>query len=116
MTAMKEPPSARQIYGTIGPACADVETLEAMFRAGMTGIRLNLSHVTLAQAADQVDHAPVGISRRITIPQEQPPGTVICQITLQRVGPVDIDKGTAFPDLQRQDADSLGNQLPVQAA
>ena len=26
-----------------------------MFRAGMTGIRLNLSHVTLAQAADQVD-------------------------------------------------------------
>ena len=55
MTAMKEQPSARQIYGTIGPACADVETLEAMFRAGMTGIRLNLSHVTLAQAADQVD-------------------------------------------------------------
>ena len=39
MTAMKEQPSARQIYGTIGPACADVETLEAMFRAGMTGIR-----------------------------------------------------------------------------
>ena len=36
MTAMKEQPSARQIYGTIGPACADVETLEAMFRAGMT--------------------------------------------------------------------------------
>ena len=55
MTAMKEQPSARQIYGTIGPACADVKTLEAMFRAGMTGIRLNLSHVTLAQAADQVD-------------------------------------------------------------
>ena len=50
MTAMKEQPSARQIYGTIGPACADVKTLEAMFRAGMTGIRLNLSHVTLAQA------------------------------------------------------------------
>ena len=55
MTAMKEQPSARQIYGTIGPACADVKTLEAMFRAGMTGIRLNLFHVTLAQAADQVD-------------------------------------------------------------
>ena len=55
MTAMKEQPSARQIYGTIGPACADVETLEAMFRAGMTGIRLNLSHVTLTQAADQGD-------------------------------------------------------------
>ncbi|MFR0769494.1 MAG: hypothetical protein ACLSHO_07815 [Dysosmobacter sp.] len=33
MTAMKEQPSARQIYGTIGPACADVKTLEAMFRS-----------------------------------------------------------------------------------
>ena len=35
------------IYGTLGPACADVETLEKMFAAGMSGIRLNLSHVTL---------------------------------------------------------------------
>lgn len=42
------------IYGTLGPACADVDTLEAMFRAGMTGIRLNLSHVTLKKAAWQV--------------------------------------------------------------
>lgn len=38
------------IYGTLGPACHDTDTLEAMFRAGMTGIRLNLSHVTLAQS------------------------------------------------------------------
>ena len=51
MTAMKEQPSARQIYGTIGPACADVETLEAMFRAGMTGARLNLSHTSLSQCS-----------------------------------------------------------------
>ena len=42
------------IYGTLGPACADVDTLEQMFRAGMTGIRLNLSHVTLRNAAHQV--------------------------------------------------------------
>lgn len=43
------------IYGTLGPACADVETLEKMFEAGMTGIRLNLSHVTLKKAAHQVE-------------------------------------------------------------
>lgn len=42
------------VYGTLGPACADPATLEAMLRAGMTGVRLNLSHVTLRDAADQV--------------------------------------------------------------
>ena len=52
MTAMNEQPHGRQIYGTIGPACADVETLEAMFRAGMTGIRMNLSHGALCEHAD----------------------------------------------------------------
>ena len=34
-------------YGTIGPSCEDIETLEKMFLAGMTGIRINLSHKTL---------------------------------------------------------------------
>ncbi len=42
------------IYGTLGPACSDTDTLEAMFRAGMTGVRLNLSHVALRDAADQL--------------------------------------------------------------
>ena len=45
-----------EIYGTLGPSCADTETLCAMFSAGMTGVRLNLSHVTLRHAADQIDH------------------------------------------------------------
>ncbi len=36
-------------YGTLGPSCADRETLQAMFDAGMTGVRLNLSHGTLLQ-------------------------------------------------------------------
>lgn len=37
-----------EIYGTIGPACADRKLLTEMFRLGMTGIRLNLSHTELA--------------------------------------------------------------------
>ncbi len=41
-----------QIFGTLGPACAQQQTLEAMFRAGMTGMRLNLSHTGLAQSRD----------------------------------------------------------------
>ncbi len=42
------------IYGTLGPSCSDRETLAAMFDAGMSGVRLNLSHVTLRQAEDQI--------------------------------------------------------------
>lgn len=38
-----------QYYGTLGPACGDVKILEKMFRAGMTGIRLNLSHGDLEE-------------------------------------------------------------------
>ena len=42
------------IYGTFGPACGSEKTLEAMFRAGMTGMRLNLSHCDLADSADML--------------------------------------------------------------
>ncbi len=42
------------IYGTIGPMCCDVDTLAAMFEAGMTGIRLNLSHVTLKESEELI--------------------------------------------------------------
>lgn len=33
-----------EIYGTLGPACADVGILKKMISCGMTGLRLNLSH------------------------------------------------------------------------
>ena len=39
-----------EIYGTLGPSCRNVETLEQMLNLGMTGLRLNLSHITLAEA------------------------------------------------------------------
>lgn len=42
------------IYGTFGPACGDCHTLTAMFRAGMTGMRLNLSHTSLSDSADRI--------------------------------------------------------------
>ena len=43
------------VYGTLGPACASADVLEAMLRQGMTGVRLNLSHVTLPEAAPMVE-------------------------------------------------------------
>ncbi len=33
-----------EYYGTLGPACKEKETLKNMFLAGMTGMRINLSH------------------------------------------------------------------------
>ena len=33
-----------KVYGTFGPKCSDTETLYQMFCAGMTGMRLDLSH------------------------------------------------------------------------
>ena len=40
-----------EIYGTLGPSCADEKTLCAMLDMGMTGIRLNLSHSDLPSSA-----------------------------------------------------------------
>ncbi|MCI9176440.1 MAG: pyruvate kinase [Lachnospiraceae bacterium] len=41
-----------EIYGTIGPACAKQEILTEMFRLGMTGIRLNMSHTELEDSRE----------------------------------------------------------------
>ena len=43
------------IYGTLGPSCASREVLARMFDAGMTGIRLNLSHISLQESAQQLE-------------------------------------------------------------
>ena len=42
------------IYGTLGPSCASADTLTEMFRAGMTGIRINLSHEGLRAGGDRI--------------------------------------------------------------
>lgn len=38
------------IYATLGPACADEGKLQQMFAAGLSGLRLNLSHMRLDEA------------------------------------------------------------------
>ena len=58
-----------QIYGTLGPACSDAKTLEALFQAGMTGIRLNLSHVGLSASAEQMEHLHAAARRCGVTPQ-----------------------------------------------
>ncbi len=65
------------IYGTLGPACSDADTLAEMFRAGMTGVRLNLSHVTLREAADQIARlheaaARCGVTPKLLVDMQGP--------------------------------------------
>ena len=43
------------IYGTMGPSCRELNTLKEMFREGMNGIRLNLSHTTLEEASNLIE-------------------------------------------------------------
>ena len=38
-----------ELYGTLGPADHSEEMLHEMFQAGMTGLRLNLSHTSLRE-------------------------------------------------------------------
>ena len=43
------------IYGTLGPSCNSQDVLREMFCSGMTGIRLNLSHISLRESERQLD-------------------------------------------------------------
>lgn len=66
-----------RIYGTLGPACADGDILWQMLREGMDGIRLNLSHTTLAEASDLIDiyhraAAACGVSPELLIDMQGP--------------------------------------------
>ncbi len=41
-------------YGTLGPACLETDIIRKMFECGMTGMRLNLSHTGLKEAAGMI--------------------------------------------------------------
>lgn len=41
-----------EFYGTIGISCCQQDTLEKLFRAGMTGVRINMSHQSLEESKE----------------------------------------------------------------
>lgn len=45
-----------EIFGTLGPACAQADILEKMFLEGMTGMRLNLSHTNLRESEPLIQY------------------------------------------------------------
>lgn len=93
-----------QIYGTLGPACSDAETLEALFRAGMTGVRLNLSHMGLPDAAEQIERLHAAARRQGVVPQllidMQGPELRVGALT----GPLTLETGTVI---------RLGETIPL---
>ena len=65
------------VFGTLGPACAEEGILCDMFAKGMTGIRINLSHVMLSDCASQIDRihraaAKCGVHPKILIDLQGP--------------------------------------------
>lgn len=66
-----------EIYGTFGPACDSEGILKEMIEAGMTGMRLNLSHTTLEKSKSIVEKyqqaaCKMGIRPQILIDMQGP--------------------------------------------
>lgn len=89
------------IYGTFGPACGELDTLTAMFRTGMTGMRLNLSHTSLLDSADKIEAfhtaaAAAGVTPELLIDMQGPElriGELPAPMTLADGDPVVLGEG-----------------------
>ena len=96
-----------QIYGTLGPACSDTGTLARLFAAGMTGVRLNLSHAGLDRAAEQIEHLHAAARRC----------GVTAQLLIDMQGP-ELRAGVLPAPLPLEDGASvrLGTDIPLPPA
>ena len=66
-----------EIFATMGPACGTENVIREMIRAGMTGMRLNLSHTTLQKSQNYIDAyqaaaKEMGVSPQILIDMQGP--------------------------------------------
>ena len=86
-----------------GPACADTDTLRALLRAGMRGVRLNLSHGPLAERAPWLEslrraETAEGVSCDLLIDLQGPElrvGAIPAPLTLREGDTLTL--GEAFP-------------------
>ena len=98
------------IYGTIGPMCSDIETLAAMFDAGMTGIRLNLSHVTLKESENLISNLHKaaemsGVKAQLLIDLQGP------ELRIGRMNaPLDLREGDVLGFMEQGDPDARKSQ------
>lgn len=89
-------------YGTLGPACADMSILRRMFRQGMTGVRLNLSHKSLESSKDWIFHFQAAAAKEGIL---KPELLVDLQGPELRIGRMNID--LEWQDHQEVYLDSL---------
>ena len=85
-----------EFYGTIGPACASAETLRRLVDAGMTGIRMNLSHGSLAEHADWLSLIRAAGIRELLIDLQGPElrtGRLAQPLTLPEGGTLQLGRG-----------------------
>ncbi len=96
------------IFGTLGPACDDEAVLNEMFAEGMTGIRINLSHVMLRDCADSIGRIrraaeANGIVPKILIDMQGPEiriGNIKAPIELAEGDDFELGKGgISVPDI-----------------
>lgn len=89
-------------YGTIGAACQAPDTLLRLFRTGMTGARLNLSHTSLAACTPLLEEVywpaarQAGVEARLIIDLQGPElrvGTLSEPIFLAEGGTVLLGRG-----------------------
>ena len=65
------------VFGTLGPSCRDEKVLSEMFREGMSGIRINLSHIMLKDCLEDLESvkraaSANGLSPKILIDMQGP--------------------------------------------
>jgi len=86
-----------EIYGTFGPACTSLPVLTEMFRSGMCGLRLNLSHRSLEESRDWLELAQkaagaCGRTSQILMDLQGP------ELRVGREGlPLDLPEGETLP-------------------
>lgn len=93
MTQSSALPRLTKIVATIGPACDEPKTLDAMIEAGMSVARVNLSHGTHAEHASRIERireasARCGVPIAIMLDTKGPE---------VRTGPVSGDPVNVFP-------------------
>lgn len=91
-----------ELYGTLGTSCAERETITALFCAGMTGARLNLSHTTLQACAGLLENSfwpaarQAGVKARLIVDLQGPElrvGRLEQAVELKQDGQVQLGRG-----------------------
>lgn len=109
-----------QIFATMGPACGTENVIKEMIEAGMTGMRLNLSHTTLPESQHYID----AYQKAADVSSEKPQILIDMQGTELRVGDLTEPVGLAEGDVVRfyskdaclvSESEASGVNIPVPA-